>query len=87
VGRSEYSFDARLAQGLYRIQMKIPAAMAAINASPPITPPTIGPVGGELLDGVVVPVKGTGVVVVFETVSDELDGSVLVIVLVVDADN
>lgn len=30
-----------------RRQMKIPAAIAAISASPPMTPPTIAPIGVE----------------------------------------
>jgi hypothetical protein len=57
--------------------------MAAINASPPITPPTIGPVGGELLEGTVV---GELEVVVeeLELVVEELE---LVVEELEDVDN
>jgi len=34
----------------WRRQKKIPAAIAAMSASPPMTPPTIGPAGVGILD-------------------------------------
>jgi hypothetical protein len=70
------------------MQMKIPAAMAAINANPPITPPTIGPTEVELLEGVIV-AGGVTIVVVenIEDVGDELDRGVFVVVLVINADD
>jgi hypothetical protein len=68
--------------------MKMPAAMAAINASPPITPPTTAPTGVELLEvgrvGVGLGVNGTviGVTEDFGEVGDGLDENLIGVVLV-----
>jgi hypothetical protein len=57
--------------------------MAAINASPPITPPTIAPVGGELLEG-----AGVGEIeVVVEELEIVVEGLEVVVEEVEEVDN
>jgi hypothetical protein len=60
----------------------MPAAIAASSARPPITPPTIGPAGGELFWGVGVGVVDEDVVDLKVIVVDELGNGVLIVLLV-----
>jgi len=63
------------------MQKNIPAAIATISASSPMTPPTIGPIGVDFLDGgdgVGVGVDGIGFTGVGADTGDEDDDGLVV---------